>query len=72
MSDKVLEGAVCTPNIGPVGRAMRLRLGVVTGAVALLGGTVAVVSGAAWWARCLVFVPAVMGTYGFFQAREKT
>ncbi|MEI8254132.1 MAG: hypothetical protein WCJ30_00500 [Deltaproteobacteria bacterium] len=63
---------VCIPNIGRRERAKRMRLGAAAGVVASIAGGGLIVAGPPWWARALVFVPAVISAYGVFQARENT
>jgi hypothetical protein len=59
-------------NIGPRGRKMRLRAGVIGlgAAVALAGLLIALGAPRGW--RLSVFVPFWVGALGVFQARDKT
>ena len=62
----------CSINIGRRGISQRLRLGIV-GAVVAAGLAVALITlHVNHLLRLLVFVPAIVGGYGIFQAREKT
>ncbi|HTA20954.1 MAG TPA: hypothetical protein VK989_16785 [Polyangia bacterium] len=68
----VEEGAACRPNISPAGVRRRLRFAwssVVFGVV-ILAGLAAI--HARWYARLVIFLPAVMATVGFLQARRQT
>jgi hypothetical protein len=70
--NSAMDDAVCIVNIGPKGRQMRARFGMVSTAVGVL------VAGACWWFvpnpfwRGLAFLPFFAGALGFFQAAEKT
>jgi hypothetical protein len=72
MTTEMNEGAVCMPNIGRQERAKRMRFGMISGGIAVVAGGAAIATHAPWWARGLVFLPAVMAAYGVFQAREQT
>lgn len=63
---------VCLLNIGPKQRALRMRFGVVSFVIALGVGTALVLTQVPFWWRLTLFLPFVMATTGFFQARRKT
>ena len=67
-----MSAAECTPNIGPQGRRMRLRFGIVTLAIGVVAGIAMVVLGVSRPPRLLLFLPLLGGAIGIFQARAKT
>ncbi|MBI4502309.1 MAG: hypothetical protein HY700_14260 [Gemmatimonadetes bacterium] len=60
------------PNIGPRGRASRLRAGVAAFVVGAALAVLLIATGLprAW--RLTLFIPLLIGALGFFQARDKT
>lgn len=67
------EGEVCVAFLGPKEIRKRMTFGVVMGLAtfAVLAGVLSV-DEAPRLARVVVFLPAVMASFGVFQAREKT
>lgn len=63
---------VCLLNIGPKQRALRMRFGVISFVIALGVAAGLVVMQVSFWWRLALFLPFVMATTGFFQARRKT
>jgi hypothetical protein len=66
------EGTVCIPNIGPQQRKQRIIGGVVGLTLGFVASALLLRAGVTRPVRAAVFVPFLMGTIGFFQAREKT
>ncbi len=62
----------CVANIGPRGRAMRQRFGIVMLALAVAAAVVLVVLDVARPWRLTLFVPFLLGAVGVFQARAST
>ena len=60
------------PNIGPRGRASRMRFGIVGLGVAVALAIVLLALGAPRGWRAVVFVPLWIGALGVLQARDKT
>lgn len=63
---------VCRPNIGPLQRRRRLRLGIAGFAAAVFAAIVLAAAAVPPLIRALVFVPLALGAYGFLQYRDKT
>jgi hypothetical protein len=65
-------GVACIPNIGFGERRKRLRSGLVALGVGVVAAVALATAGIppAW--RLGLFVPFVIGTVGYFQARDKT
>ena len=63
---------VCGPNIGPVQRRRRLRLGIIGAVAAIASGFLLTALDAPALLRALVFVPLAAAASGFIQYREKT
>lgn len=66
------QGEVCIANIGPRQRRLRLIMGAGTLAVTAALGVTAIAVDAPRLLRLGLFVPAMVGAMGVFQAREKT
>ena len=66
------SGDVCIPNIGPQGRRMRQRFGLMTIGVGAALAAILIVLGVSPLWRLVVFVPLLAGATGIFQARGKT
>lgn len=63
---------VCLLNIGPKQRAIRMRFGVISFVIALAVAAALVVTQVPFWWRLTLFLPFMLATTGFFQARRKT
>lgn len=72
MSESSAGPEVCLLNIGPRQRALRLRFGAVSLAVALVASAGLVAAAVPAWWRLVTFLPFAAATVGFFQARRKT
>ena len=66
------EATVCIANIGPRGRAQRMRFGLIVLALAVIAGIALLATGASRPWRLLVFLPMWMSAIGVFQAKEHT
>ncbi len=66
------EGAVCMPNIGIGERRKRMRVAYVGLSAGALLGAFLVLRVDAHAPRLAVFLPFVVGAYGYWQARAKT
>jgi hypothetical protein len=66
------DGAICVENIGAHERRRRMWGGVFGAALTLLIAVALLAGGAdrAW--RLILFLPAAMSAFGFFQAHERT
>jgi hypothetical protein len=62
----------CSVNIGPRGRAKRLRFGLVALVVAVIAAAALLALRAPPLSRLGLFVPFFLGGMGVFQARAKT
>ena len=60
------------PNIGPLQRRRRLRMGIAGLAVAIALAVLLAAAQASAMLRALVFLPLLVAGSGFFQYREKT
>lgn len=67
-----MTGEICIANIGPRGRARRLRFGVVMAAVTIGWLMACALLDLSRSARLLVFFPAWLAALGILQHREKT
>jgi hypothetical protein len=67
-----MTGEVCFANIGPRGRARRLRFGMTMAAAAIGWLAACALLGLPRAARLLVFFPAWLAALGILQHREKT
>jgi hypothetical protein len=64
--------ATACQNIGPKERAVRVRTGWVGAAIALAAAGYMLAAGVPWEWRLLLFLPAAVSGFGFFQARANT
>ncbi|HUF50345.1 MAG TPA: hypothetical protein VMN60_05895 [Longimicrobiales bacterium] len=62
----------CRPNIGPLQRRRRLRLGAAAAAAAVVLAAALAAAAAPALLRATVALPLTLAAYGFFQYREKT
>lgn len=63
---------VCLLNIGPKQRALRMRFGVTLFIISVAVAVALVATQVPMWWRLALFLPFLMATTGFFQARRKT
>lgn len=63
---------VCLLNIGPKQRALRLRFGGIALVIALALAAALVATQVSFWWRLTLFLPFLMATTGFVQARRRT
>src|SRR4051812_23383249 len=70
--DEPFTSQVCIANIGPRQRHQRLMFGVYTFLIALVALALMLVFRLDVWWRLLLFVPFVLATSGYFQARDHT
>ena len=67
-----MNGEICAINIGPKERAKRVRSGWIMLVIAAAAAAVLLIMHVSrWWSGAL-FLPLLMSSLGFFQAREKT
>ena len=66
------SAVVCMANIGPRGIARRMRVGVVGMTLSVVLGVALVMTGAPMASLVGVFLAALVGGFGVFQARERT
>jgi hypothetical protein len=66
------ESTVCIANIGPRGRAQRLRIGITWLAIGAGSAGVLVLAGLPRWVRLGLFGPFALGMVGVFQAYQQT
>jgi hypothetical protein len=70
--DELVAPQMCIANIGPKQRRQRLMFGIYTFAAALVMLGVMLVMRLDFWWRLPLFVPFVLATSGYYQARDRT
>jgi predicted nucleic acid-binding Zn ribbon protein len=70
--DAPFEPQMCIANIGPKQRRQRRMFGIYTFAAALVVLAVMLVLRLDFWWRLPLFVPFILATSGYYQARDHT